>query len=700
MLSNKNRVRNPWTDTLARLEDERVMLQRIAAGVPLADVLLYVLHAVEAQSSVALRTAIAFVDESGKHLVHGAAPSFSESYRQAVKGVPIGPHMASWGAAAYFGTAVYANDVMTDPNWSEWREFAIEQGIRACWSTPIKGTDGQVLGVFSSYYATTRLPSPQDIDATALVTRTAALAIERSQYDRELEKRVELAIAERDRIWRLSPELLAVVNAEGRYVSVNPAVWDILGWTPEQFLAMPLADLVHPDDYRATAQVLLPAAEGAHEARHLENRMKHSSGSYSWITWTISRSEGDLYMAGRDDTDLRVQAEALRHTEDALRQSQKMEAVGQLTGGIAHDFNNMLQSISGALYLIRRKLATGNLEAAERFIDTATESTERAARLTQRLLAFARRQPIAPVPLCPVRVLQSMEDLFRRYIGERVQLILHTDPVSWPVCCDANQLENALLNMVINARDAMPDGGQLTLQATNRVLDQASLLQNAELTPGDFVEICVSDTGCGMPDDIKNRAFEPFFTTKALGEGSGLGLSMIYGFAQQAGGLVGLDSIVGQGTRVRLYLPRYEGAMPPVESETPSVPVSVDESLQPAVVALVEDDAAVRQMVSEALTQLRLNVLVAADGIEGRTLMNQTEHIDLLLTDVGLPGLNGRELADEARQVHPDIKVLFMTGYAQSAAAAQGFLDTGMELIVKPFKLEALLERVRRILLI
>src|SRR5690606_6914032 len=243
MLSNKNRVRNPWTDTLARLEDERVMLQRIAAGVPLADVLLYVLHAVEAQSGVALRTAIAFVDESGKHLVHGAAPSFSESYRQAVNGVPIGPHMASWGVAAYFGTAVYANDVMIDPNWSDWREFAMEQGIRACWSTPIKGTDGQSLGVFSNYYATTRLPSPQDIDAIALVTRTAALAIERSQYDRELEKRVELAIAERDRIWRLSPELLAIVNAEGRYESVNPAVQQILGWTPEQFLAMPLKDL-------------------------------------------------------------------------------------------------------------------------------------------------------------------------------------------------------------------------------------------------------------------------------------------------------------------------------------------------------------------------------------------------------------------------------------------------------------------------
>ncbi|MVW79838.1 ATP-binding protein [Bordetella sp. 02P26C-1] len=698
MLSNKERVRNPWTDTLARLEDERVMLQRIAAGVPLADVLLYVLHAVEAQSSVPLRTAIAFVDEGKKCLVHGAAPSFSESYRRAINGVPIGPNVGSWGAAAYFGTAVYVNDVMTDPNWVDWREFAVEQGIRACWSTPIKGTDGQVLGVFSNYYATTRLPSPQDIDAIALVTRTAALAIERWQYDRELEKRVELAIAERDRIWRLSPELLAVVNAEGRYVSVNPAVKEILGWTPEEFLSMSLADQVHPEDYAISVQAFVPTGQGG--VRHLENRMRHRNGTYSWITWSISRSEGDVYLAGRDDTDLRAQAEALRQAEEALRQSQKMEAVGQLTGGIAHDFNNMLQSISGALYLIRRKLAAGDAASAERFIDTAMESTERAARLTQRLLAFARRQPIAPVPLCPVRVLQSMEDLFRRYTGEHVKLVVHSEQVSWPVSCDANQLENALLNMVINARDAMPDGGQLDLRATNTQLDAAALRQYPHVKPGDFVEITVSDTGCGMSEEVMSRAFEPFFTTKAIGEGSGLGLSMIYGFAQQAGGLVCLESKEGEGTRVRLFLPRYVGSVPPMETDARLLPSITEESLPNFVVALVEDDAAVRQMVSETLKQLRLEVLTASDGLSGRELVGEARRIDLLLTDVGLPGLNGRELADAARRTHPNLKVLFMTGYAQNAIAGEGFLSEGMELIVKPFRLEVLIERVRRILAI
>lgn len=673
------------------------MLQRIAAGVPLADVLLYVLHAVEAQSSVPLRTAIAFVDEAGQRLIHAAAPSFSENYRQAINGADIGPHMASWGAAAYFGTPVYVNDVMTDPNWGNWRQFAQENGIRACWSTPIKGTDGHVLGVFSNHYSMTRLPSPQDIDAIALVTRTAALAIERSQYDRELQKRVELAIAERDRIWRLSPELLAIVNAEGRYESVNPAVQQILGWTPEQFLAMPLKELVHPDDYMDTVKVFVPAAKDSDNVRHLENRMKHRSGGYSWITWNISHSQGALYLAGRDDTDLREQAEALRQTEDALRQSQKMEAVGQLTGGIAHDFNNMLQSISGALYLIRRKLAAGNTEAAERFIDTAVESTERAARLTQRLLAFARRQPIAPVPVCPVQLLQSMEDLFRRYTGEHVKLIVKSEP-SWPVCCDVNQLENALLNMVINARDAMPKGGELTLQVINTTLDATSLMQYPDVTPGDFAEICVADNGCGMSDDVRARAFEPFFTTKAIGEGSGLGLSMIYGFAQQAGGLVRLESTLGKGTNVRLYLPRYEGTVPPVETEPRYLPMMADDKLPPVVVALVEDDVAVRQMVSEALKQLRVEVLTASDGIGGRTLVTQAEHLDLLLTDVGLPGLNGRELADAAREAHPDIKILFMTGYAQNAIAGRGFLGKGMELIVKPFRLEVLIERVRRIL--
>lgn len=988
MLKKQDRVSLPWTDTLARLEDERIMLQRIAAGMPLAHVLEHVLHAIEAQSSVQLRAAIALVDDTGKYLVHTAAPSLPPEFSVAVQRTAIGPNMASWGTAAYTGNPVYAEDIASHPDWQPWRELALAHGLRACWSTPIKAPDGRLLGVFSNYYGVARSPSAHDIDAIALVTRSAALAIERhlteaalrasgerwramfdgmqeafflsealrdesgrivdfrflevnpaferqsgmkegdtlghtlremipgvpgqimdafaqvvetgqptqfefavpgpkeawyeararkdgddcmmalfldvtarkaaetelwegqhrknfllslvdrmrelhhqaeieyaacaglgqhlalglvavvdwpgdtepatlsacwrsesdlatrealspdqlgeefqaamrkgrtahlqpmvaeqngevrpsaivvpmrrwgrqdgalwvrpqagsrlkagdiafieevserlcdaverSQYARTLEQRVEDAIAERDRIWRLSPELLAVVDGQDRFVSVNPAVRPILGWTPEQFLSMGLTELIHPDDQAATRAAIAQAAQGnpTQAVRHMENRLLTREGTYRWITWSMSWSQDSLYMTGRDDTDLKVQAETLRDTEQALRQSQKMEAVGRLTGGIAHDFNNMLQGITGALYLIQRKLAAGTPEQAQRFITVAMDSANRAAHLTQRLLTFSRRQPIDPKPFSVAPTLQSMADLFHRYTGERVQLQFNLQPDLWTVSCDRNQFENALLNLVINACDAMPNGGTLTVAANNTHLDETTLRPFPGISPGQFVEVSVSDVGCGMPPDVLAHAFDPFFTTKPLGEGTGLGLSMIYGFAKQAGGTATLESSVGQGTTVRLLLPRYEGAPDATLRHEPAAHRTQD-AANPSVVVVVEDDANVREMVRECLAELGMQVLTAADGEAGLELVLHTHDMDLLVTDVGLPALNGRQLADAARAAHPGLKVLLMTGYAESAARGGGFLEHGIELIVKPFSLEVLGERVQRML--
>jgi PAS domain S-box-containing protein len=525
-------------------------------------------------------------------------------------------------------------------------------------------------------------------------------AVERSQYSRMLEQRVEDAIAERDRIWRLSPELLAVVDRQGRFVSVNPAVRPILGWTPEQFMSLALADLIHPDDLAATLAAWGWSSGDAGPrpgARHLENRLLKREGGYCWVTWSMSWTQDSLYMTGRDDTDLKLQAEALRDTENALRQSQKMEAVGRLTGGIAHDFNNMLQGISGALYLVQRKITAGAPEQALRFVDVAMDSANRAAHLTQRLLTFSRRQPIDPKPFCVASALQSMVALFHRYTGERVALRLDLPQELWAVCCDKNQFENAMLNLVINACDAMPNGGALTVAARNVEPHDPLLSLCAGEHAGRYVEVSVTDVGCGMPPDVLAHAFDPFFTTKPLGQGTGLGLSMIYGFARQAGGAASLESTVDVGTTVRLFLPRYDGA-----------PESVQDGGRPAaatpgaarkeVVLVVEDDANVREMVRECLAELGLEVLTAVDGEAGLDLLQSARGIDLLITDVGLPGLNGRQLADAARVARPGLRVLLMTGYAESAARGQGFLEQGLELIVKPFQLDKLTERVQGML--
>lgn len=523
------------------------------------------------------------------------------------------------------------------------------------------------------------------------VAERMCAAVERCEYAHMLELRTESAVAERDRIWRLSPELLAEVDGNGRFVSINPAVYNILGWQPKEFLGMQFDTLIHSEDLDcAQAELQRIRSSGEGTRHYLESRVRKHDGTYRWINWSLSWSQGHLYLAGRDETDLKVQAEMLYETEKALRQSQKIEAVGRLTGGIAHDFNNMLQGITGALYVIQRKMARGELDEIPRFISVAKDSANRAARLTERLLTFSRKQPIDPVPFDVNQTVRSLSELFQRYTGESVELVFDINPDVWTVRCDKNQFENVVLNLVINACDAMPRGGLVTVSASNRVLDRNDLRAGVDIVPGEFVEVCVEDVGCGMTPDVMAHAFDPFFTTKPQGEGTGLGLSMIYGFTRQAGGLVTLDSKVDAGTAVRIFLPRHAGA--PLPDGPAMQDVTSGESGLTGVVALVEDDANVREMVRESLEELGLSVVTANDGDEGLSVV--AGEIDLLVTDIGLPGINGRQLADVAQRYHPDLPVLFMTGYAEGAATDPEFLSDGMELIVKPFSLDLLAQKV------
>jgi nitrogen-specific signal transduction histidine kinase/CheY-like chemotaxis protein len=404
--------------------------------------------------------------------------------------------------------------------------------------------------------------------------------------------------------------------------------------------------------------------------------------------------EGDLvYAYGRDITAERRSRDELARAQEALRQSQKMEAVGQLTGGLAHDFNNLLAGISGSLEVIEALLVQGRLGNIERYIKMAQGSTRRAASLTQRLLAFSRRQTLDPRPTDVNRLVGGMEDLLRRTVGPDVEVEVVGAGGLWLTRVDAPQLENALLNLCLNARDAMaPRGGRLTIETANKWLDERAATER-ELSPGQYVSLCVTDTGTGMEPEVVRRAFDPFFTTKPLGEGTGLGLSMVYGFARQSGGQVRIYSELGRGTTMCIYLPRHLG---PHDSTGESEVLDETEFGDGETVLVIEDEPTVRVLITDLLQENGYKPLAAADGTTGLKILQSDVRIDLLITDVGLPGgMNGRQIADAARVSRPDLKVLFITGYAENAAVGNGHLEPGMAILTKPFVMADLVKKVR-----
>ena len=480
-----------------------------------------------------------------------------------------------------------------------------------------------------------------------------------------------------------------------------------------------LEEYIHPDD-QVRVTVAIQDAVRTRSVFDLEHRVRRVDGT---LGWTHSRAVALLDPAGgieewfgaASDVTARKEAEAalrdanealearvaertadLIQAADALHQSQKMEAVGQLTGGIAHDFNNMLQAIGGNLDMLRRRLAQGRTADAERYAEGARKTVERAASLTQRLLAFARRQTLQPLPVEPDELVGGMADLVRRTVGPGITVELHLNDGVWSVLCDPGQLENVLLNLAINARDAMPDGGTLAIRTADVHLAAADVVGQDGAEPGEYVEISVADTGTGMDEATRERAFEPFFTTKPIGQGTGLGLSQAYGFVRQSGGVVHLDSASGRGTTVRLYLPRYErvGRTEQVGSTVVGAALKADAG---EVLLLVEDEAGVRTAAAEHLRDMGYHVLEAGDGPAAVRLLREAPRVDLLVSDVGLPGgLNGRQVADVAREGRPGLPVLFITGYAGTVLDGQLAPDTAV--LGKPFAFDALAARTRAML--
>jgi PAS domain S-box-containing protein len=508
-----------------------------------------------------------------------------------------------------------------------------------------------------------------------------------------LEQRVSERTADRDRMWRLSTDVMVVAQFDGTINAVNPAWMRLFGWDEATLVGANITDLIVAEDQAAFAAVLEDLSRNP-APKPFELRLRTRDDGNCLIEWSAVAADGLLQAVGRDVTAVRQAEEALRRAENSLRQAQKMEAVGQLTGGIAHDFNNLLTGIIGAMRILERRLAAGRYDDTQRFMDAAVTSANRAAALTHRLLAFARRQPLSPKAIDTNQLICGMEDLLRRSLGERVALSIDLQPVLWPIFADESQLENALLNLAINARDAMPDGGQLTITTRNVTFAEADQHQQCEIEAGDYIELCVTDTGVGMAPEVVPKVFEPFFTTKPIGKGTGLGLSMIYGFVRQSNGHVRIDSAPGKGTRVSLYLPRHLGSTVPDDIEPGRrMPEGAGET-----VLLVEDDSSVRLLVGEVLRELGYICIEVSEGEAALPMLASNARLDLLITDMGLPGLNGHQLAEVARQHRPDLRILFITGYAEHTTGGVNHLGPGMSMVTKPFALDALALKIQELI--
>ncbi|EWY37643.1 hypothetical protein N825_16460 [Skermanella stibiiresistens SB22] len=600
------------------------------------------------------------------------------------------------------GETVVIPDVTTDPHTAGKADLLNSLDVAALVNVPIM-EDGRLSALLYLHDVTPRDWSDDELSLIRDVADRTWAAAERArseaalrQFNRTLEQQVAERTRDRDRMWRLSTDVMLVARFDGTVVAVNPAWTTLLGWSEAELLAGSFLDLVHPDDRATTEAEAGNLAKGLVTLR-FENRYRHKDGSYRVISWTAVPDENHIHAVGRDMTAEREAVQALRAAEDALRQSQKMEAVGQLTGGVAHDFNNLLQAILGNLDMLRDKVA--DRPDLSRHVDFAIQAGDRAATLTQRLLAFARRQPLAPTSLNLNTLVGDMRELIQRSVGEAIVLRTVLAGGLWRVWADANQVENGLLNLVINARDAMPAGGRLTIETCNASLDGRYIATEFGLQPGEYACLSVTDTGAGMPRDVVDRAFEPFFTTKPIGQGTGLGLSQLYGFARQSGGHAAIYSEEGKGTTVKLYLPRHADAPPPEPETTPApAPPEPKTVGKGETILVLEDEGLVRMLLVQSLEKRGYRVIETYDPEDAVKVLESGDRIDLLATDVGLPGMNGRQVAEIARRHRPDLPILFLTGYAHNAALDDDTLGPRTQVLSKPFNIRVLLAKIAAML--
>ena len=656
------------------------LLERVAEGAPVAEVMAQAVKLIEAQHPAAMGSVLLVADD-GKHLKLGAAPRIPAEYNAAVDGIGLSAEVGSCGAAISGKRTVVVEDIAASPLWNGFHDLAARNGLRACWSVPILSSSGAAIGSFGVYHATPRAPGQGELELVQSCARVVAIALDRDRLHERV--REQAALMDETR------EAIIVRDLEHRIIFWNKGAERVYGWSAAEALGHSAGELLYKDPARYLEVFGLLLKRGEWDGE-IEQRRKDGSTFTAECHWTLVMGGH-----GRPRSMLAVNSDITHRLEleHRLRQSQRLEVVGQLTGGVAHDFNNLLTVILGNSDLLSEGLK--DRPKLKRLADMNRTAAENGAELTKRLLAFARKQALQPKTIDLNQLVGGMHAMLRRTLGETVEIEYDRGAGLWPAVADPSQLDSAVLNLCVNARDAMPKGGRLTLETANASLDQAYADGHAEVEPGQYVMVAVSDTGSGIPPEHLARVFEPFFTTKEAGKGTGLGLSMVYGFVKQSKGHISIYSEVGQGTTVRMYLPRsHQGAEPPPPPDPPMSDFAGTEKI-----LLVEDDALVRQMAEEQLQGLGYQVVSAANGPEAMEVLKHAADIALLFTDVVMPGgMTGRQLAEAALAIRPDLKVLYTSGYTGNAIVHHGRLDPGVHLLNKPYRQIDLARKLREAL--
>jgi two-component system, cell cycle sensor histidine kinase and response regulator CckA len=678
------------------LLDDRV-LAMIMGQCPLPQILSALCSDIE-RRYCGMLCSVLLLEAEGTILRNAAAPSLAQEYCQAIDGLKIGPCAGSCGTAIYRKLQVVVSDIDIDPLWADYRDLALAHGLRACWSNPIPAQDGRMLGTFAVYYREPRTPDAQHLQLIAHATHLAALAIER---DRD---KTELRAAE-DRYRTLVERLPAItyvaeLGADGPWHYVSPQIESILGFSAAEWLSDPWNWLnhIHSED----REIAIAAEKRFQETREMfqaEYRMFARDGRVLWF-----RDEGVMLQAGEGELLMQgVLYDITEHKrlEEQLRHSQKLEAVGQLAGGVAHDFNNLLMLIQAHNDRLRGRLAAS--DPAHKDALEIERAITRATALTQQLLAFSRRQVLQLKAFDLNTVLTDVTKMLDRLIPANIdlQLLLAASPNR--IKADPGQIEQVILNLAVNARDAMPQGGRLTIETRNADLRETYAGSHARIPPGKYIVLSVGDSGVGMHREVQAKIFEPFFTTKKPGKGTGLGLAIVYGVVKQTGGWITAHSELGRGTTFDIYFPQAQvedasgetGAK--VLSKMKTLPASAARGTE--TILLVEDQDGIRDLVGEFLQKKGYSVLNAEDGNEALQLADQHDsQIHLLLTDVVMPNLGGRELAQRLTQARPQMKVLFMSGYPDHATWSSELVDETAAVLQKPFPLDTLARKIRSLL--
>jgi len=665
------------------------VLELINSGTSLASVLEALCRSMEIQFPGAL-CSVLLLDSDGKTLRHGSAPSLPKEYSQQVDGLQIGPIAGSCGTAAYSHREIIVSDIATDPLWNGYSHIALAHGLRACWSTPILSRTATVLGTFAVYYGEAREPDPDHLNFVECATHLAGIAIEREHAAADLqaaETRYRLLVEHLPAI-----TYIAEVGVLGPWVYVSPQIQQILGFTPEEWLADSAnwINHVHPDDRdRAlAAEQAFWERGGVYQA---EYRMVARNNRILWFrdhaTYLNDAERQRPIMQG-----VLYDITEQKELENQFRQSQKMEAIGKLAGGVAHDFNNLLMIIQGHNERVLQNLPENNPA-----YDDATDIQDavgRAAALTRQLLAFSRKQVLQPRVLDMNAVISGVGNMLQRLIGENIDLQVVVGESLWPVLVDQTQMEQAILNLALNSRDAMPNGGKLTIESCNREIGETTASDPSYVQRGRYVVLRVSDNGVGMDSQTQSHIFEPFFTTKGLGMGTGLGLASVYGTVKQSGGWICFHSRLGHGTTFEIYLPQCDNPLPASSEQT--YPVS--EMKGSETILIVEDEDEIREIASEYLQGQGYTVLHANNGQEALEIARRYKGlIHLLVTDIVMPQLGGRELAEQLKKLRPSTKILFTSGYPEHTALGEG-ANQHLSLLQKPYPLTVLAVTIRQLL--